>query len=308
MRVANATEVERAATGRVMPRVVVDTPRAIARSVLSGSAYAAGTLRGNIKDFDLRGRLSADNLIARGNSARSLRAEYAWTNARTPSSRIAVGIEGGLISVKGFAFDTLEGRLSYARPNGEVQFAVRQGNERDYSMRGSFVVGTKREVKVQDLALRMDTTTWRLAHPAILHWHPGGMDVHDVELRSNKGGLVYANGLVPTQGNANLVLDIQNFQIADVANFMQSDLALRGILTARGVMEGTLSNPRFRGAAGLVNGSYNGSGIPNFQSTFRYGGAALVAPFEGVRGSGAPTVISQPALPIKLAISPATGP
>jgi translocation and assembly module TamB len=308
LRIASATEVERAATGRAMPKVVADTPRSIARSVLSGKLYAAGTLRGNVKNFDLRGRLTADNLIARGNSARTLRSEYAWTNARTPSSAIVVALEGSQISVKGFAFDTLEGRLAYHRPTGEIQVAVRQGDERDYSARGSFVVGSKREVRINDLALRMDTTVWRLAHVAIIHWHPDGMELHDVEFRSNKGGLVYANGMVPTAGNANLVLDIQNFQIADVATFLQSDLPLRGILTARGVLEGNMRDPRFRGAAGLVNGNYNGSVIPNFQSTFTYANASLVAHAEAIGKTGPPSVIADATLPINLALSGVTGP
>src|SRR5205085_2529304 len=134
IRIARATEVERVATGRPMPRIPVDTPRAIARSVLSGKLYAAGTLRGNIEDFDVRGRLSGDNIIARGNSARSLRAEYAWTNARTANSRIAVAMEAGQLSVKGFAFDTINARLNYHNPTGEIQVAIRQGNDRDYSM------------------------------------------------------------------------------------------------------------------------------------------------------------------------------
>ena len=129
-RVARATEVERAATGRAMPKVTPNLPPAIARSVVSGKLYAAGTLCGNIKDFDVRGRLSAENIIARGNSARTLRAEYAWTNAGTSSSTIAVAVEGSQISVKGFAFDTLEGRLRYHQPSGEIQVAVRRRGDR----------------------------------------------------------------------------------------------------------------------------------------------------------------------------------
>jgi hypothetical protein len=307
-RVATAMEVERAATGRALPKMVVDTPRSLARSVLSGKVYAAGTLRGNIKTFDLRGRLSADNVIARGNSARTLRSEYAWTNARTPSSTIVVALEGAQITVKGFAFDTLQGRLAYHSPTGEIQLAVRQGDERDYSAKGTFVIGPKREIRINDLALRMDTTIWRLAHAAVIHSHPAGMELHDLELRSNKGGLVYANGMIPTAGNANLVLDIQNFQIADIATFLQSDLPLRGILTARGVLEGNLKDPRFRGAAGLVNGNYNGSVIPNFQSTFTYANASLLVHTEAIGRTGPPTVIADATLPINLALSGVTGP
>ena len=50
-----------------------------------------------------------------------------------------------------------------------------------------------------------------------------------------------------------------------------------GSVDARGVLEGTMTDPRFRGAAGLVGGDYNGSVIPDFQSTFRYANASLVA-------------------------------
>jgi translocation and assembly module TamB len=306
-RIARATEVERAATGRPMPTIPVNLPPALARSAMSGRVYAAGIARGNIKNFDLRGRLSAEDVVARGNAARSLRAEYAWTDARTRTSSIHVAVAGSEISVKGFAFDTLDGTLSYRRPTGEVQLVVRQGDERDYSARGSFVVGSKREVRVQDLTLRVDTTVWRLARAAVLHWHPAGMEVHDVELRSNKGGLVYANGLLPTEGRANLVLDVQNFQVADVASFLQSDFPISGILTARGVLEGTLQNPTFRGAAGLVNGNYNGSLIPSFQSTFRYANASLNAHVEALRAAGTPSIVADAVIPINLALAGVTG-
>lgn len=307
VRIAKATEVERAATGRAMPRVPVDTPRSLARSVLTGKVYAAGTLSGNIKNFDIRGRLSAEDVIARGNSAKSLRAEYAWTNARTATSRVAVAVEGSQLTVKGFAFDTLNGRLAYKKPTGELEVAIRQGEERDYSAAASFVLGSRREVRVNNLALRMDTTVWRLGHPAVVHWHPGGMELHDVLLRSNRGGMVYVNGMLPTEGRADLVLDIQNFQIADVAAFLQSDLPLRGILTARGVLEGSLKDPRFRGAAGLVNGNYNGSVIPDFQATFNYANTSLVAHAEAIGKTGRRSVVADATLPMNLALSGVTG-
>lgn len=308
MRIARATEVERAATGRRMPRIVVDTPRSLARGVLTGRVYAAGTLSGNIRNFDLRGRLSAENVIARGNAARSLQAEYAWTDARTATSRVAVAVEGGQLSLKGFAFDTISGRLGYRKPSGEIEIAVRQGNERDYSATASFLLGTRRSVRVNDLTLRMDTTAWRLAHAASVHWHPGGVEVHDVYLYSNTGGRVYLNGMLPTRGRAALVLDVQHFQVGDVASFLQSDLPLTGIVTARGVLEGTMANPTFRGAFGMINGNYNGSVIPDFQSTLRYADRSLVAHAEARRKTGASSLVADAVLPIDLAFTGVTGP
>ncbi|MEX2180147.1 MAG: translocation/assembly module TamB domain-containing protein [Gemmatimonadaceae bacterium] len=308
IRIARETAVERAATGRAMPRIPVDTPRALARSAVSGSLRASGTLRGNIRTFDAVGQLAANDVIARGNAARALRAEYAWTNARSRDSRLAVAVEGSQISVKGFAFDTLTGRLSYRSPTGEVQLAVRQGDERDYAVRGTFVLGERQELRVQALALRLDTTVWRLARAAVIHRHPAGVELHEVELRSNAGGLVYLNGMLPTEGNANLVLDVRNFQVADITGFAQSAFPLTGILTARGELQGTMSAPRFRGAVGLVQGNYNGSVIPPVQATLQYANASLTVHAEAVRDSAAPAAIADAILPINLAFAGVSGP
>jgi translocation and assembly module TamB len=314
LRMARANEVERAATGRPMPVVPVDTPRAIARGALRGRIHAAGVLRGNIREFDTRGRLSAEDVLARGNAVRSLRAEYAWSDVRTPRSTIALAVEAGGVSAAGFAFDTLEGRMSYRRPAGELRLAGRQGDDRLYSVNAAFVTGTRREVRLREMAVRMDTTEWRLARTAVIHWHPAGMEVHDLELRSNTGGLVYANGMLPTEGNANLVLDVRNLQVGEITALLQSDVPLRGILTARGVLQGSTGDPTFRGAFGLVNGDFNGSVIPTLQGTLAYADARLVTHVETVRdpvgapGGAPPSMIADAELPINLAFTGVTGP
>ncbi|HEU4995636.1 MAG TPA: translocation/assembly module TamB domain-containing protein [Gemmatimonadaceae bacterium] len=304
-RIARATEVERAATGRAMPKIPVDTPRSIARSVLSGTLFASGTLHGNVKNFDLRGRLTADDLVARGNSARSLRAEYSWTNARTPNSTIAVAAEGREISIKGFLFDTLEARVAYRRPTarGEFQLAVRQGTERDYSTRGTFVFDSKREVRLTALTLRSDTVVWKLARDAVIKWNPSGIEARDVELNSNTGSRIYASGVLPKSGNVNGVIDVQNFQVSDISSFLQSDVELSGVLTARAQVEGTLRSPRFHGAAGVVNGKYRGSVVPNFRGTFAYANTTLEVKAEALRGTGTQLLVADASLPINLALT-----
>lgn len=308
IRIANATLVERAATGRPMPAVPVDTPRAIARSAVSGTVRAAGTLRGNIQNFDTFGRLVAEDVVARGNAIGALRAEYSWTNARTSSSTVAVAVAGSDVTIKGFVFDTLDGRVNYRAPSGEIQVALRQGDERDYSMGASFVLGRRNELRVRDLALRIDTTVWRLARTAVVHWHPAGMELHELELRSNTGGLVYLNGMLPTEGNANLVVDVRNFQVGDVAMFLESDFPITGVITARGLLQGTMSDPRFRGAVGLVNGNYNGSVIPPIRATLDYANASLAAHVEAVRAGLAPSAVADAVLPINLAFTGVEGP
>ena len=105
---------ERLITGRPGPKLVVAAPKPVARDTMSGTLIAAGTLRGNVYDFDLRGRAGGENIVVRGNSVRRLQSEYAWTHARTPQANLAVGVDAGGVTAMGFAFDTANARGSYA--------------------------------------------------------------------------------------------------------------------------------------------------------------------------------------------------
>src|SRR6185436_3350055 len=88
-----ATEMERMISGRPGPKLAVNAPKAVPADTLSGTASATGTISGNIYDFDLRGRAGGENVVARGNFIRRFQGEYAWTNARTPQQKLAVGLD-----------------------------------------------------------------------------------------------------------------------------------------------------------------------------------------------------------------------
>ena len=154
------------ATGRPLPKLVVDTPKATP-ILLKGKLSAKGTLSGNLQNFDTRGALGAENIDVHGNSARLLLGRYAWTNARTPASTIALGLIGDSISAMGFQFDSLDARVSYRGQTGggAVQVLVRQGDQRDYGLKGDYVVNAdRRELRIADMELRFDTTLWRATH------------------------------------------------------------------------------------------------------------------------------------------------
>src|SRR5207249_2467399 len=120
-----ATEVERAVYGRPGPKLVVRTPAPVRRDTVAGSFAAAGTVRGNIYDFDLRGRAAGENVVARGNFVRRFQSEYAWSNARTPQSSLAFAVDADSVSAMGFHFDTVAARLTYTKPGGHVELLVR---------------------------------------------------------------------------------------------------------------------------------------------------------------------------------------
>jgi hypothetical protein len=307
-RIAVASEVERAITGAPPPRLVVDTPRVIRRDTIAGSLYASGVLRGNIRNFDLRGRAAGEGLIFRGHAARSFRSEYAWTDARTKNSTMAVAFQGDSVSVAGFQFDTLDARLSYQAPRGRVELLARQGPRRDYALRGNFVLHTDHnELHVSDVMLRFDTTRWSMPRPAAIHWGRRGVEVRNVELVNGATGRIFVEGLLPTEGVANLRVAVNDLQISNITDLVQTDLETSGLLTLEGRLRGTLRAPTFDGAAAIVDARYRGGPIPNLRTTFRYADQSLTLRGDAVRTTGTPLASVDAMLPINLALTGVTG-
>lgn len=308
-RIDRATEVERMISGAPAPRLVVSAPRVVPRGTLSGSLQAAGTLRGNIYDFDLRGRAAGRNLTARGNFVHAFQSEFAWTNARTPRSNLVLALDGDSLAVGGFWFDTAAVRLSYQKPNGHVEVAIRQGGDRDYGLRGDFALNpTRNQLRIANMTLRFDTAYWAAPHPSLIQWGGPGIQVTDFELRNRGNGRVYANGLLPTKGVADFALDIDNFPVANIVDLLQSDVNATGLVTIHGSMTGTMSDPAFRGAFGVVYGTYNGATVPELHGRFGYADQELVAHVDALRNGGAPMAVLDGRFPIDLALSGVTGP
>ena len=308
-RVARATEVERAISGAPVPPAVVDTPRAIPRSTVRGSLFAAGTLRGNIHDFDARGRVAGENLVVRGNAAESIRGEFAWTNVRTPSSQLSAWVNGRQLSIAGFALDSAEARVGYSAPSGRVALALWQGPDNDYAMRGDFTLRPERnELVARDLTLRFDTTLYSAPRPFAVRWGRAGVEVDNLELVNSNGGRVFADGRLPIEGAANLQVAVTDFQVGDVLDLVQSDFQLHGLLTAEGTVRGTMASPRFEGAAGLAAPSLNETPLPNLRGRFAYANRLLTGRVEAVENSGYVVATGTASMPINLALSGVTGP
>jgi len=307
-RVARATEMERLISGKPGPKLVVAAPKPVPADTLAGSVHAQGTLSGNIYDFDLRGSAGGDNVIARGNFVRHFQAEYAWENARSPQSKLAVGLEAGDVSAMGFAFDTVSARLTYAKPGGHVELAVMQGDNREYSARGDYALyPDRKELRLADMTFRFDTTYWSMPHPSLVSWGGPGIRVTDFELRNRAEGRIYANGLLPTSGVADFRLDVDNFPVSNIVDIVQTDIDMTGILTLHGTMTGTLSAPAFRGAFGLVQGTYNNTQVPTVRGTFGYADKLLVTHFDAESPKGTMMMVGDGRIPINLALSGVTG-
>ena len=307
-RVARATEVERIVTGSAPPRLRVNMPRSVRKDTVGGTLNAAGTISGNLYDFDLLGAAGGQNLSVRGNFIHQFKSHYAWTGARTPASKLAVAVDADSVMALGFAIDTVSARVSYANSAGHVDVLVRQDEKRNYGVNADYTLSTARnEVRIADMRMQLDTALWSAPHPVTIRWGGPGIEVGNFEIRNRGNGRVYANGLLPTNGVADFQLIVENFPVTNVVDLLESDLELSGLVNVSGTMSGTLDNPAFRGAFGITKGEYQGTTLPELHGRFGYVNRELVTHIDALRNGGLPMAAVDGKIPINLAFSGVTG-
>jgi translocation and assembly module TamB len=307
--VARATEVERAATGAPAPVLKVDSVPVVRRDSLAGSLVAAGTIRGNLRRFDLRGRAAVENLAISGNTVKRGRVEYGWLAARTPGSTIAAAMSLDTVQAAGFTLDSVEARITSRGTTGSADILIHQHESHDYRLTGNFALHADHdEVHLNDLRMRFDTTTWVSARPGTIRWGGRGVEIVALDLRQGTRGRIYVNGLVPTAGAARLDIEISGLEVSHIVELLQSDIEATGILQVVARVEGTTRDPRVRAALGVTGASYRGTVVPDIRARFTYADEVLDAQAEALRGGGAPVAVAEGVIPVNLALAGVTGP
>ena len=308
-RIAEATEVERAVTGKPpMPRAAVDTPRVVKRAELSGSFRADGIATGNIHDFGATGTASGQNIVALGNTVEAFRADYSWTNALTPQSRVIVNANASELVTAGFDLDSVALKVNYQKPLGTLALEVHQDTQNDYAANANFVLNRDRnELRLNDVRLRFDTTLWTSTHPAGIHWGPRGIDVDRLELRNNRNGRIFVNGLLPKEGQANFEIAVDNFAVEDIVSLAQSDIDARGLVSFDVHAAGTAANPTFNGAFGTHDFIYNETALPELHGTVQYANQTLSGRAEALKAGQGTVLVASGTIPINLALTGVSG-
>ncbi len=302
-KMADATAAERAVTGAPAPKLTVrELPQAVSADSVRGRVQLAGTIRGGLSRFDARARVAGESLAVAGNLAKSLRAEIAWTNARTPQSALAVGAQLDAASVRGFILDSVDARVSYANRSGTMNVAVWQDHVREYAIGGRYALHIDhKEVHLADMRLRLDTSVWAGRRQAVVRWGGRGVQIDSLELRNSSNGRIFANGLIPTEGRASLRFAVDRFPVQDVEGLLQSDFEMAGIVSVSGEITGTLRRPTFRVAYGVVGGQWRGTRVPDLHGTLDYANRLATGRAVLVRNGGAPMATVDGRIPIDLA-------
>ncbi|MEX2110223.1 MAG: translocation/assembly module TamB domain-containing protein [Gemmatimonadaceae bacterium] len=308
IRIAHETEVERAATGRPMPRIAVDTPSSIRMNQLSGSVRADGVATGNIRNFSVKGTASGENIVARGNTIGSFVSGYTWQNALTPQSDVSIDARAKQVRAVGFDLDSVSAKLTYKKPNGMLEVVVNQDDARNYAANAQFTLDRIRNaLRLNNLRLQFDTSVWASTRVASLHWGRAGVEVDNLELRNSTNGRLYVNGFIPREGSANLDIAVENLNVEDVIALTQSDINASGLISLNIHGTGTLADPVFKGSFGATNLLYNGTRTPELRGSVEYAGQTLTGRAEAMREGGRPNLVAEGSVPINLALTGVTG-
>ncbi|MEO7822203.1 MAG: translocation/assembly module TamB domain-containing protein [Gemmatimonadaceae bacterium] len=308
IRIAQQTEVERAVTGRVLPRTVVDTPAVVRMNELSGSVRADGVATGNIRNFSVKGTASGSSIVARGNTVGSFVGDYTWINARTPQSQVSVNTHAREVRALGFDLDSVSARLTYQKPNGTAEIVVNQDDARSYAANAQFTLDKLRNsLTLNNLRLQFDTSVWASTRVASVQWGQVGVEVNNLELRNGPTGRIYVNGLVPKEGSANLDIAVDNVNVADVIALTQSDINAHGLISFNVHATGTLADPRFKGSFGATELVYNGTLTPEVHGEVEYANQTLTGRAEAMRAGRQPFLIAEGSVPVNLALTGVTG-
>ena len=104
------------------PTLAVNAPKPVPADTLAGAVHGGRNADAATSTSSIcAGGRPATNIVARGNCVRSFKSDYAWTHARTPQSKLAVAVDADSVSAMGFAFDTVNARVTYASPGGHVE-------------------------------------------------------------------------------------------------------------------------------------------------------------------------------------------
>lgn len=306
---AKATEVERAALGKpAVALAAVDTPQAVSRTQLSGSLRADGVATGNIRDFGLKGTASGENIVARGNTIARFNAQYDWTKALTPQSRVDVTASAGRVVAGGFDLDSVHTRITYAKPKGTAEVTVVQNAQDEYSLTADYLLNKVRsELRLNRMQLRFDTTVWASTGPSLVHWGEAGINVEKLELRNQGIGRIFVDGLIPKEGRANVQVAVDNFAIEDVIALAQSGVDARGLVSFDVKAQGTAENPTFSGSFGTQRIIYNGTEIPEVHGVLSYANQTLTGRADAMRAGERSLLFAEGTIPINLAFRGVTG-
>ncbi len=250
---------------------------AIATDSTAGSFRVEGTATGGIKRADVVATLTTPGIVWGGALVGAGSARAGWRGAFTKHDTIAVDAGVDSLRAAGFAFDSTRVSATYRRGEGDIQLALFPGDTSVYRLDAQYALRTNAgELRLRELALRLDSTVWRSSRPSVVRWGDDGLHVDSLELReAASGARLFVNGAIPDADPGRLDAIAERVRIAPWLAISQSDLAADGLLNADVTFTGTRAAPMLEGKVALSDATYGGSSFPDLSAALSYGARSM---------------------------------
>jgi hypothetical protein len=302
---ADANRIERLALG--LPdgeTLLVDTLPSIRRDSLAGALSAVATLRGNVKRLAVDATVEGRDLVLRGNAAARLDAQVSSSDVRDRTAPLAFRVSADSVQAAGYGMERLDATGTWHDRVLRAELRARQDSLISYAALGSYgrPSGGVQVVRFDSLSARFDTLVWRLAHPGGARLDHGSIAVDSVDLRSNTGGRLFANGIAPTQGPVRLDVAAENVRVATVLMALQRSAQADGVIGATARVTGTRAEPAIAGQMTLRDARYRGDHAPDADIEVRYDQQRLRVDAAAHDSAGRRVLVADASLPLDLSL------
>ncbi len=226
----------------ILEGVDPDTLPRAADVALEGRIQGHATLRGWIGNVSGEGALDFQALRFRADFVESGTLTFSAQDLPGEGLRVQARLSTDSLFIADLSFTEGEAEVDLGRTGGRVEASVARSPEEGYSARGTFAL--------DHLTFRFDSIQWNLAAPTALAWSPEGVSVRDfLLLRPGAEPLrLRADGFFPLKGEGDFDLEVQNLNLARVAQLLQMEEAMEGTVDARLRVTGPPDDPRMVGS------------------------------------------------------------
>ena len=210
-----------------------DTLPTLAEVLFSGRMTGELTVGGSLENVSVRGRTVVNDVLYEGNRVRQAAISFSATDLLSPAREASAQIDAGAIRLLQREFDSVSVNVRYQEPRGIFNVFVARSPDEGYSGLLAFdVEDDLRTLHLDELVFRFPEERWNLGGPATIAWDPDGLTFRDFRMRRpGVGGMrLQAQGRVPFDGEADFVLEAEALDIRWIANLLQLDEVLEGVV------------------------------------------------------------------------------
>lgn len=288
----------------IRPRGAEVVP-ALAADSIAGAILVQGTVSGNAQTLDIAATASTDGVVWKGSAFGAGTVRGRWQQALTQHDSIHVEGAVDSLRVAGFALDSTQFTANYRGGEGDLVLTLFPGDTAVYRLDTEFSLQPDHgELRLKDLALRMDSTAWTSAHPSRISWRGNAVRVDSLDLRDARAGSrLFLNGEIHAADPGRMEFIAERVRVAPWLTILQSDIRADGLLSANATVSGTTASPVLDASLQVDRAQYNGAPFPAVGGTFRYDDRALTVDVQATDTSGHAVARVSGTVPINLSLS-----